>query len=68
MLEVFAPIFLIIMFIFPILSILEYFIVKKYCDRKGLIIPIISLALIIVIPWYGIIMSIINFTIYFKIK
>lgn len=68
MVEVFAPILLIFIFAFPFLSIIEYFIVKKYGDRRGLIVPFLSLILIIIIPWYGIIMSIINFVIYFKVK
>ncbi|GEM_PF-5720801 len=68
MIEIFAPVLLIIIFVFPILSVMEYFIVKKYRDRKGLIIPFLSLVLTVIIPWYGIIMSIVNFAIYFKFK
>ena len=68
MIEVFGPILLTIIRVFPILSIVQYFVVKRYGDRKGLIIPLLSVVLIIVIPWFGIIMSIINIAIYFKVR
>ncbi len=55
----------VILLLFPFLSILEYFIVKRYDKKIALIIPVASLFLIIIIPWYGIIITVINFTIYF---